>query len=106
MRLADGSLWPMPITLDVSQEQAATLKLAQGVRITLRDPRDDNALAILTVSNVYTPNKSNEAVTVFGKEDRAHPAVAYLQDSVKELYVGGSVQAVSRPLYYDYVEQR
>jgi ATP sulfurylase len=48
MRLADGSLWPMPITLDIASEQAKALGLNAGSRVTLRDPRDDNALAILT----------------------------------------------------------
>lgn len=38
----------MPITLDVSQEQIDTLKLVEGARITLRDLRDEAALAILT----------------------------------------------------------
>lgn len=48
LRLADGSLFPMPITLDVSQEQIDALKLAQGTRVTLRDARDESPLAILT----------------------------------------------------------
>lgn len=48
MRLTTGELWPMPITLDVSKEQAEALKLQKGSRVTLRDPRDDNALAIIT----------------------------------------------------------
>lgn len=38
----------MPITLDVSQEDIDSLKLAAGSRIALRDPRDEAALAILT----------------------------------------------------------
>lgn len=46
--MADGALFPMPINLDVSAEQINSLKLAAGVRITLRDPRDEAALAILT----------------------------------------------------------
>lgn len=48
MRLANGSLWPMPITLDITQAQVDQLALKSGSRVTLRDPRDDNALAILT----------------------------------------------------------
>ena len=47
LRLADGSLWAMPITLDVSQEQVQNMGLKQGSRVTLRDFRDERALAIL-----------------------------------------------------------
>lgn len=106
MRLADGSLWPMPITLDISSEEAQKLKLQQGSRVVLRDPRDDNALAILTVSDVYKAQKSLEAQTVFGSEDLAHPAISYLMKNVKDLYIGGNVQCISRPQYYDYVALR
>ena len=48
LRLADGSLFPMPITLDVSREDIDRLSIAPGSRIALRDPRDDEALAIIT----------------------------------------------------------
>ncbi|GAA5987849.1 hypothetical protein JCM10908_007243 [Rhodotorula pacifica] len=106
LRLTDGSLFPMPITLDVSQQQIDTLKLAQGVRVTLRDARDESPLAILTVSSIYQPNKANEAEKVFGADDKAHPAVTYLHSSVKDFYVGGTVQAVNAPEHYDYVELR
>lgn len=59
-----------------------------------------------TVSDVYPVQKAAEARAVFGSEDTAHPAIAYLQTSVKELYVGGDVQAISKPQYYDYVALR
>ncbi|GAA5910376.1 sulfate adenylyltransferase [Sporobolomyces salmoneus] len=106
LRLVDGSLFPMPITLDVSQEQIDNLKLANGTRVTLRDARDEAPLAILTVSSVYKPNKVEESEKVFGANDLAHPAVHYLNNSVKEFYVGGSVQAINQPEHYDYVELR
>ncbi|GAA5837851.1 hypothetical protein JCM11251_004677 [Rhodosporidiobolus azoricus] len=106
LRLTDGALFPMPITLDVSQEQVDALKLASGARVTLRDSRDEAPLAILTVSSVYTPNKSNEAEKVFGADDSAHPAVHYLHNTVKQFYVGGAVQAINTPEHYDYVELR
>ncbi len=48
LRLADGTLFPMPITLDVSREDIDRLSIAPGSRIALRDPRDDQALAIIT----------------------------------------------------------
>lgn len=47
----------MPITLDVDQNQIDTLGIKAGARITLRDSRDDRNLAILTVEDVYRPDK-------------------------------------------------
>lgn len=48
LRLADGHLFAIPITLDVSHEDIIIKGITSGVRLTLRDPRDDQALAILT----------------------------------------------------------
>jgi sulfate adenylyltransferase len=56
-RLASGALFSMPITLDVAQETINELGLKPGARVTLRDLRDDNNLAILTIEDVYKPNK-------------------------------------------------
>jgi sulfate adenylyltransferase len=47
----------MPITLDVNQKQIDELGIKAGARITLRDLRDDRNLAILTVDDVYRPDK-------------------------------------------------
>jgi len=44
----EGTLFPMPIILDVSKEQVEALGLKAGARVALRDPRDEAALAILT----------------------------------------------------------
>lgn len=48
LRLADGALFPIPITLDASREDIDRLSIIPGARLTLRDPRDDEALAIIT----------------------------------------------------------
>ena len=48
LRLADGALFPIPITLDVSREDIDRLSITPGLRIALRDPRDDEPLAIIT----------------------------------------------------------
>ncbi|KAK4695862.1 sulfate adenylyltransferase, partial [Phenoliferia sp. Uapishka_3] len=106
LRLADGVLFPMPITLDISAAQIASLSLKAGSRIALRDPRDEAALAILTVEDIYTPDKHEEAVNVFGADDLAHPAVTYLHKSMHEFNVGGSVQAIAAPQHFDYVALR
>lgn len=106
LRLADGTLFPIPITLDVSQIEIDTLGLRPGVRLALLDPRDDQALAILTVEDIYTFDKIKEAVNVFGADDSAHPAVSYLHRRVKQFYIGGKVQAIQLPTHFDYVALR
>ncbi|QRV79538.1 sulfate adenylyltransferase [Ceratobasidium sp. AG-Ba] len=106
LRLTSGALFPIPVNLDVSQADIDKLGIKAGTRIALRDPRDDNALAILAVEDVYRPNKTLEAEKVFGADDIAHPAVAYLRNKVKEFYVGGKVQAIQPPTYFDYVALR
>ncbi|KAH8922416.1 ATP-sulfurylase, partial [Atractiella rhizophila] len=106
LRLANGALFPMPINLDVSKAKLDELQIVVGSKVTLRDFRDDAALAILTVTSIYSYNASEEAEKVFGADDKAHPAVAYLHNSVADRYVGGTIQAISSPVHYDYVSLR
>ncbi len=103
MRLADGTLWPMPITLDVSEEVAKTLQ--PGQRIALRD-QTNLLLAVMTVEDVWKPDKEREAREVFGTLDRKHPAVHYLFDVAGEYYVGGRLEGVQLPRSYDFQELR
>jgi sulfate adenylyltransferase len=56
-RLVDGNVFSMPITLDASQKVINENKLKAGARITLRDFRDDRNLAILTIDDIYRPDK-------------------------------------------------
>ncbi|KAI1474663.1 hypothetical protein K445DRAFT_320686 [Daldinia sp. EC12] len=105
-RLADGVLFSMPITLDVSDETIKEVGLKPGTRVTLRDLRDDRNLAILTVDDIYKPDKVLEAKEVFGSDDEAHPAVKYLFRTAADFYVGGKVEAVNRLQHYDFVDLR
>ncbi|KAK0221039.1 hypothetical protein EDD85DRAFT_863001 [Armillaria nabsnona] len=106
LRLADGVLFPIPITLDVSGKEISRLSIVPGSRVTLRDPRDEEALAIITVEDIYKPDRAKEAVQVFGADDPAHPAVSYLRKRVHEFYVGGKIQAIQAPAHFDYVALR
>jgi sulfate adenylyltransferase len=106
LRLVDGTLFPIPVTLDLSHEDIVRLSIKPGARITLRDPRDDESLAIITIEDVYTPDRVKEAIEVFGADDPAHPSVAYLRNKVKDFYVGGKVQAIQAPTHFDYVALR
>ncbi|PBP28455.1 ATP sulfurylase [Diplocarpon rosae] len=104
-RLADGNLFSMPITLDVGGEQIKELGIKPKARLTLRDFRDDRNLAIITVDDVYQPDKAKEAKLVFGG-DAEHPAVKYLNNTAREYYVGGKIEAIRRLEHYDYVALR
>ena len=103
MRLADGTLWPMPITLDVSEKFAEGV--APGTRIALRDA-EGVILAVMTVSDKWTPNKAHEAAQVFGADDLAHPAVNYLHNIAGPVYLGGPVQGLQAPVHYDFKGRR
>ncbi|RPB01423.1 ATP-sulfurylase [Choiromyces venosus 120613-1] len=105
LRLTDGTLFSMPITLDVSKAQIDDLGIKAGTRITLRDFRDDRHLAIITVEDVYKPDKQKEAKEVLGG-DEEHPAIRYLFSTAQEYYVGGKIEAINRLNHYDYVGLR
>ena len=103
MRLADGSLWPMPITLDVSEEFAGTIEPGQD--IALRD-QEGVILAIMSVTDNWTPNKAVEAEKVFGADDSAHPAVNYLHNHAGNVYLGGPITGIQQPVHYDFRARR
>src|SRR6185503_2083621 len=75
MRLASGALWPMPITLDVAEALAGTLKA--GSRLALKDG-EGRILAVLTVEDCWQPDREAEAKAVFGTTDLLHPGAAHL----------------------------
>jgi sulfate adenylyltransferase len=103
MRLADGTLWPMPITLDVSDAFAE--KVEPGQDIALRD-QEGVILAILSISDKWSPDKAVEAAGVFGADDLAHPAVNYLHNQAGKVYLGGPVIGIQQPVHYDFKARR
>jgi sulfate adenylyltransferase len=103
MRLSTGELWPMPVTLDVTEAFAAKVEVGQS--IALRDA-EGVILATMTVTDKWSPDKHREAETVFGADDRAHPAVAYLHDRAGKVYLGGPVTGLQPPVHYDFRARR
>ena len=99
MRLADGTLWPMPITLDVTEEVAT--KLEVGAELELRDP-EGVLIAVLNVEDVWLPDLEAEAAAVFGTTDPSHPGVAHLLRATNPYYVGGRLEAIQLPVHYDF----
>ncbi len=103
MRLADGTLWPMPIMLDVTEKFAEQLE--PGQRIALRHP-EGMVLAILTVSDVWKPDLAAEAEAVFGTTDDAHPGVFHLLHDTNPVYVGGTLEGIELPPHHTFKEHR
>lgn len=103
MRLKDGNLWPLPITLDVNDTFAHLLK--PGVKIALRDP-EGVILAVLTVDEIYRPDIKKEAKLVFGTTDTLHPGVAYLLSQTEPNYISGKLEGLQLPVHYDFTDMR
>ncbi|WP_232695774.1 sulfate adenylyltransferase [Brevibacillus daliensis] len=92
MRLPDDTIWSVPITLAVTEEYS---DLEKGEKLLLRG-QDGIDYAILTVADVYQPNKQKEALHVYRTTDVAHPGVANLHDR-PDYYVGGNIEVLQRP---------
>jgi sulfate adenylyltransferase len=103
MRLADGTLWPIPVTLDVSRKFVDGLK--PGQRIGLRDP-EGFLIAAMAVESIWEPDRRREAAAVFGTTDEAHPGVDYLLNQTQPVYLGGVLTGITRPVEYDFTQMR
>ncbi len=99
-RLADGTLWPLPVTLPVTPADG----IAEGKTIGLRDVYG-NLLAFLHVDEIYQPDKAAEATGAYGTSDATHPAVAYLNTSANH-YASGRLESLRVPPHYDFTELR
>jgi sulfate adenylyltransferase len=104
MKLTSGVLWPMPITLDVKEEFAKSLKPGSS-KVALRDP-EGVMLAVLHVDDVWQPDRQAEAKSVFGTTSAAHPGVDYVLNKANAWYVGGRVEGVQAPAHYDFKNLR
>ena len=99
MRLSDRTLWPIPITLDVSEELARSI--GPGSMLALRDP-EGTMLAALQVEEVWKPDRFEEAQQVYGTTSCEHPGVEYLLQRTHPWYVGGRLEGIHLPSHYDF----
>lgn len=100
MRLTNGVLFPIPITLPVAD--AGFIKI--GKEIALRSSKND-LLAIMTVEEAFEWNPSEEARLVLGTEDTRHPLVSEM-DTWGKTYISGPLRVLSLPRHYDFIELR
>ncbi len=99
MRLADGTLWPIPVTLDVPERFAQSLR--SGERVALRDA-EGVMLAALRVQDVWQPDPLSEAQAVYGTTNPEHPGVDFLLARTHSWRVGGSVEGIHPPVHHDF----
>jgi sulfate adenylyltransferase len=103
MRLANGALWPMPITLDVSEAFAASLN--PGERICLENS-EGVPLAVLQFEESWLVDKEQEAECIYQSQDESHPGVHYLFQQTHPVYISGRLQGLNLPTHYDFIAYR
>jgi sulfate adenylyltransferase len=110
MRLINGTVWSIPITLAIDDETLKTFSLNQ--QIALVGETDEVIYAVMDVQSIYQVDQQKEAVQVFRTNDEAHPGVQKLL-SRPATYIGGSLQILNRPkpvkfedFYFDPIQTR
>ncbi|MGH7844730.1 MAG: bifunctional sulfate adenylyltransferase/adenylylsulfate kinase, partial [Candidatus Binatia bacterium] len=99
-RLADGTLFPIPITLPVPDG----VKAEVGNDLVLRSPQNE-ILALLHVSEIFSWEPAREAAMVFRTTDTRHPLVAEMQFWGRR-YMSGPLEVINLPKHYDFTELR
>ncbi|NBD28303.1 sulfate adenylyltransferase [Paenibacillus glycinis] len=109
MRLADGTVWSIPITLAVEEAKASELSAGQRAALV---GEDGVIYAVIEIESIYAVDQKHEALNVFKTDDVEHPGVAKLF-SRPATYVGGSITVLNRPVpekfnefYFDPAETR
>ena len=100
MRLTDGTLWPLPITLTADPKELPTV----GEDIVLRDANND-VVAIMTLDEVFHWDPTTEAALAYGSSDPRHPMVSEMERWGK-VCISGPLKVVSLPKYHDFLELR
>lgn len=92
MRLSDGHIWSLPITLPVTKERAAYLKEGQSVLLT----HEGITYGVLELQEIFAPDQETEAYHVYKTTDQAHPGVKKMFDR-GDTYLGGPITLVRSP---------
>jgi len=92
MRLANGEIWSIPITLAVTEEQATNLSIGEMIVLT----HQGKPYAVMKVEDRFKPDKEKEAALVYKTTDLAHPGVKKMLQR-PDYYLGGPIQAMVKP---------
>ena len=100
MRLADGTFWPLPITLTADPAELPEV----GEDIVLRNTNND-VIAVMTLNEIYHWDAETEAALAYGSTDPRHPMVSEMERWGK-VCISGPIKVVNLPKYHDFVELR
>ncbi len=103
LHLADGTFWPMPIMLDITEDLATSLK--KGDKLALRDT-EGAMLAVVTVAETWQPDLDHEAKAIFGTCDQNNEAVRQFFSETNPWYLGGVLDVMQEPIHYDFLPLR
>ncbi|WP_397537736.1 sulfate adenylyltransferase [Rummeliibacillus pycnus] len=99
LRLTNGTVWSIPITLPISDDEIATIEIGDTVKL----EKDGVTYGVIEIASIYTPDKQKEAENIYGTKDEAHPGVSKLY-SRPNTYVGGDITLIHRqePAFEEY----
>ena len=100
MRLTNGMLFPIPVTLPVDEDSLSTW----GEQITLSDSRN-NTIAVMQMEEVYHWDELREARLALGTTDPRHPLVSEM-NTWGNVYISGALKVIDLPKYHDFRELR
>lgn len=102
MRLANGLVWSLPITLTVTKDKAGELQPGEDIALT---DEQGTLIAILHLKEKYVYDKKREAQDVYRTNDEKHPGVAYLYGQ-GDVLLGGEISLINRPRHNDFIKYR
>ena len=100
MCLTDGTIWPIPVTLNIDKEDLPE----EGDWVTLRDVHNQ-IMAVMKLEEIFRFNWQEEAEKVYGTTDLKHPIVSEMA-GWGELCISGELKVLNLPAYDDFTELR